>query len=294
MSRGEAIAIFAGLGGMIGWGFADFFAKRTIDQIGDLATLFWSQLIGVVPILGVLLVVQDVPSLRGFDPVYLVLFGIVSGLSYLPLYSGFGKGQISVLSPIFASYSALVVLLSVVLFRESVPGRQWLAIAVVFAGVLLVSADPRYLGRIARGREHVAAAGVREVLLALIVYSFWLVLLDRFIHGRAWVLFVLVIRSVAVLTLAAYALGRQRGLRVDRPGMWPYLVLVGCCDVAAYSAVAYGFSASSHVSIVAMLSSAFSLPTLLLARVFLKERLTSVQKASACLILGGIALVSAR
>lgn len=45
------IAILTGLVAMLGWGFADFFAKKTIDEIGDLATLFWSQLIGAIPLL---------------------------------------------------------------------------------------------------------------------------------------------------------------------------------------------------------------------------------------------------
>ena len=35
----QALAIFAGLGGMFGWGLADFFAKRVIDSIGELKTL---------------------------------------------------------------------------------------------------------------------------------------------------------------------------------------------------------------------------------------------------------------
>ncbi|MFN2571957.1 MAG: hydantoinase B/oxoprolinase family protein, partial [Gemmatimonadales bacterium] len=41
-------AITAGLLGMLGWGCADFFAKKTIDKIGDLPTLFWGQLLGLI------------------------------------------------------------------------------------------------------------------------------------------------------------------------------------------------------------------------------------------------------
>ena len=29
-------------GGMFGWGLADFFAKKTIDKIGDIQTLAWA------------------------------------------------------------------------------------------------------------------------------------------------------------------------------------------------------------------------------------------------------------
>ena len=40
------LAILAGLCGMFGWGFADFCAKKTIDEIGDMATLAWGHIFG--------------------------------------------------------------------------------------------------------------------------------------------------------------------------------------------------------------------------------------------------------
>ena len=36
------LAGLAGLGGMMGWGLADFFAKKTIDEIGDVVSLVWA------------------------------------------------------------------------------------------------------------------------------------------------------------------------------------------------------------------------------------------------------------
>jgi drug/metabolite transporter (DMT)-like permease len=70
--------------------------------------------------------------------------------------------------------------------------------------------------------------------------------------------------------------------------------LIGLCDIGAYSAVAFGFGATSHPSVIVVLSSTFSLPTLLLARVFLKERLGHTQKLAACTILAGTVLVALR
>ena len=46
MDHALLIAILAGLGGMIGWGFADFFAKKTIDRIGDIPSLVWAHVFG--------------------------------------------------------------------------------------------------------------------------------------------------------------------------------------------------------------------------------------------------------
>ena len=48
MQQELLIAVLAGLGGMLGWGFADFFAKKTVDKIGDIATLVWAHLFGTL------------------------------------------------------------------------------------------------------------------------------------------------------------------------------------------------------------------------------------------------------
>ena len=125
------------------------------------------------------------------------------------------------------------------------------------------------------------------------MYSVWLALFDHFIGSRDWVFMILVIRTTSALTLGVYADRTRRSLRIaaDRP-LWPYLALIGLCDVGAYSAVAFGFSETPNTSVVAVLSSTFSLPTLILARLFLRERLAALQGVAACIILGGIVLLS--
>src|SRR6266404_2313803 len=119
------IAIIAGLGGMLGWGVADFFAKKTIDKVGDVTTLFWSTSIGIVPLAMLFLFNPTIPSklheLGYVSFLYLAILGAWSGLSYIPAYTAFGKGKIALLSPIFASYAVIVTLLSVLFFKEVIP-----------------------------------------------------------------------------------------------------------------------------------------------------------------------------
>lgn len=290
MDNSLSVALFAGLGGMAGWGLADFFAKKTIDKSSDLTTLFWGQLLGVYPLLLIFLIHPSVPHTTGVDWLFLVLFGIASALSYLPLYNGFGKGQVSLLSPIFASYAAVVALLSIIFFGEAVSVGRLAAIAVVFCGILLISADPREIRRLFKVREP-RLNGVPEVLSAMVAYSFWLILFDRFINGKEWVFYVLVIRSMAALTLLVYSQVRQRSLAVKDKTLWKFLLGVGLFDVAAYSFVAYGFSHTDHVSVIAVLSGAFSVPTIILAHLFLKEKATKLQALATAIIIAGIGLV---
>ncbi len=291
MNSDLSIAILAGLGGMLGWGFADFFAKKTIDQIGDVTTLFWAQFIGVMPLLIIFLVHPTVPHLQRFDPLFLLAFGAISALSYIPLYTGFGKGQISLLSPTFASFAGLTALLSALLFHEHIPDLRQLAIVIIFAGILAISADPRDIKRVLRKGKH-SVSGLPEVLGAMVVYSFWLVLLDHFIHGKDWVFYLLIIRVVSSLTLIVYAYIRRIGLKVQNHKLWKYLVCIGLFDIFAYSFVTYGFSVTPFTSVVAVLSGTFSLPTMVLAWLFLKERITPLQTLAAMTILAGVVIIS--
>jgi drug/metabolite transporter (DMT)-like permease len=286
------IAILAGLGGMVGWGAADFFAKKTIDEIGDLKTLFWGQALGILPLAIAFLVQPKVPSLQGFDPLFILLFGIASALSYLPLYAGFGKGQVSLLSPIFASYSVVVVILAAIFLDASVTGGQWVAIVLVFIGILLLSTDPRELLQSLKVKRE-RGRGVPQVLTAMLIYSVWLLFFDKFLNGKEWLFYLLIIRCVSALTLLGYSLITRQSLSVrQNRGLWKYLLLIGLFDIGAFSAVSYGFSHTDHIGIVTVLSATFSLVTIVLAYAFLKERINRLQAAAAALIICGIVVIS--
>jgi drug/metabolite transporter (DMT)-like permease len=285
------VALVAGVGSMIGWGTADFFAKTTIDKIGDATTLFWQQLIGIIPLLLLYVLHPYMPHLHHFDPLFIVLLGIVSGLSYLPLYNGFGKGQLSLLSPIFASYSVMVVLLSIIFLREPLHAGRTLAIVVTIIGILLISTDLHDL-RTSAHKHAFRLAGLPEVASAMVMYSIWLIFLDKFLVGKEWLLFVLLIRIFSTLTIFGYSRVKRISLKVPDRKLWKYLVGIGVFDVLAFSFVSYGFSHTQFPSIIAVLSATFSLPTLILARLFLKERINRQQLAAALVILAGVVLIS--
>ena len=128
---------------MFGWVIADIFAKKTIDAIGDVTSLFWCQLIGVVPLAVLFAIRPVIPQLNCKEWFYLAGLGVWGGLSYIPTYIAFGKGKVSLLSPIFASYAVIVTILSATFFGEVIPVGRKLAFAIVFIGVVLISGDPR-------------------------------------------------------------------------------------------------------------------------------------------------------
>jgi drug/metabolite transporter (DMT)-like permease len=178
-----------------------------------------------------------------------------------------------------------------VIFHESIPLNQGVAIAVVFAGLLLANGDPREIRTLLNSPGQ-KTRGIPEVGSAMLIYSLWLVLLDRLLNGHSWVFILLMIRAISVTTLLIYAIFKNQNLKIYDKSLWKFLAAIGLFDVAAYSFVAYGFSHTSNLSIVAVLSAAFSVPTIILAHIFLKERVTKLQLLATVFIIAGIVLVS--
>lgn len=293
------IAVLAGLGGMLGWGLADFFAKKTIDAVGDLVSLVWAHLFGTTLFFFVFLYqvfiakqTVHIPS----DPgvwILLVFFGTLQALVYFLAYQGFGKGPIAVLNPVFASYAGLAALISILFLGEKVELQRIIPLFVIFVGILFISTDFKALlakkMRIAFGTP-----GIKEVFSASIFAAFWTVFWDKFVGGHDWILYAFFMYAFMTIAIVFLARAKNTKLAIKKPYIWKFLFLIGFSEVVAYLAISLGFSATSFTSVVAILSGAFSLPTIILARIFLKERLSAIQTLGAAIIILGIIMLSLR
>ena len=292
-----AIAVIAGLGGMLGWGIADFLAKKTIDELGDVVSLVWAHVFGfaVFVVLAVVSMVMadggPVVPPSGAAWLAVLVFGVLQAIVYLLVYKGFGKGQVAVLNPVFASFSGLTALLSVMFFGEMVRGPLLLTLAAIFAGILMLSIDLDALRqrRVSIGR----VPGLPEIGAATLLAAVWTVFWYQFVNGRDW--FWYAFYMYLFMTIALWIVARVRRVRlaVPAPRLWFQLALIGAFEVGAYVSISLGYSLTTRTSVVALLSGAFSLPTIVLARAFLKERVTSLQTAGSAVVIFGIMLLSA-
>jgi drug/metabolite transporter (DMT)-like permease len=289
------IAISAGLGGMLGWGVADFFAKKTIDRIGDISSLVWSHLFGTLLFIGVALFLSHLRQQPLFIPrdittwMLLGFFGALQAAVYLLVYRGFGKGQVAVLNPLFASFSGLTAAVSILVFGEPVSAYRLLALGVIFAGILLTSIDVEAL-RSSRLRL-AYIPGLKEVAIATVLAALWTILWDQFVGGRDWLSYALFMYAFMTATIVVVSLLQRLRFSVVPPDIWKFLILIGFCETGAYIAISLGYSETSLTSVVVLLSGAFSLPTIILARTFLRERTTTAQTVGTGTIIFGITLL---
>lgn len=294
MQQELLIAIFTGVGGMLGWGLADFFAKKTIDRVGSIVSLVWAHLFGtsifvLIAILQFILFgkLMSIPN----DPFVwagLLFFGILQMVVYWLAYEGFGKGQIAVLNPVFASFTGVVAVISILVFGEEAGANRLIALVVIFAGVILISLDIK--GLVSKSLNFVP--GLKEVGAAAILAAIWTLGWDKFVGGQDWLSYALFM--YLFMTLAAFVIAKllQVGLSGVRPNLWIFLLGIGLGETVAYAAISLGYASTSFTSVVALISGAFSLPTIILSYIFLKEKVTVVQRVGTFIIIAGIVILS--
>lgn len=296
MDRELLIAGVAGLGGMLGWGFAEFATKISVDKIGTIASLVWAHVLGTIILFSLLFAKLLVDHADVNFPTDLsewaglIFFGTLQTIVYYFAYKGFEKGEVSILSPIFASFAGLVALLSVVMFGEVLKIGFAPALVLIFGGVILINID---LGSL--NLRHIRikpVAGLKEIIIATVLATVWTLGWDKFSKNKDWMVYA--IFMFLFMTISAFFIAKIANVNLSetRGGVWKSLWLIAIGEVVAYLAITLGYASTTYTSIVAILSGASALPTIMLARVFLKEKMTRTQTISSLIIIAGIALLA--
>jgi drug/metabolite transporter (DMT)-like permease len=291
-----ALALAAG----ISWGSADFVGGLMTRRLSPAHVLLVSQSVGLV-LTGVLVLVlrEPVPALRYW------LIGVGGGLSasigLAALYRGLAVGPMSIVAPI-ASLSVIPPVVVGFLEGEAPAATQLIGMGLAAAGVALAARAPddpaaptRADGpRLRSGLDGPRlpgrfATGIGLALTAALFLGLFVVALDKGGEGgTAWGVFVIRLTSAPIF-LAAVALSGD-GRRPDR-GDVATLGFVGLFDTGANVLFALA-SQRGLLSLVAVLGSLYPVSTVLLARTFLRERLSRTQAVGVLAAFAGVALIA--
>jgi drug/metabolite transporter (DMT)-like permease len=292
MNLGLTLAIIAGLAAMLGWGTADFFAKKSIDKVGHVTSIFWMQALGIIPLVFFVFWSGFSWSQLTQSTILLILFfAAIDAVGYLMFYKALEKGKVSIIGPIVASYAGFSVIISTIFLGEKINLTTGILLAMIFAGIIIISTD---INEIIKGnfKKQDFVNGLPEALLGVVLFSIWFPFWDKFITGKNWLEMLFLLRIVMSLMLLFYSGAIREKLILKDKKVFGWLLVVGILDVLAYFALTWGYSVSSHTSIIIMLSSIYSVPTLILARLYLNERLNKFQIFGIGLILLGVAALA--
>jgi drug/metabolite transporter (DMT)-like permease len=276
------IAVTLALCASLAWGFADFGAGVASRRQPALVVGWMMQAVGLVAAALVVLALWDSPpSWR--QALWAAAAGTIGLVGLISFYHGLSIGPMGIVGPLTTT-AALVPLVYGLARGERPSSLQLAGVALAIAGVIAASLEP-----LPEGRGRKIGAGVGFALLAALGFG-WsrLALHKAAAGGTPWA--VLIMRMCAVPTLLAIA----TATRLPRPARrhWRLLVFVGIFDTAATLLYAAA-STRGLLSVVAVLASLYPVVIVVLARIFLHERIAPPQLAGVAVALAGVALVSA-
>jgi uncharacterized membrane protein len=113
--------------------------------------------------------------------------------------------------------------------------------------------------------------------------------LDVLNSPLGWFVPIIAIRMISFFMISAYFLGTRKSLSIES-SILPRISLIAILDAFAY--ISYSFAISlTYTAVIAPISALFPLITLVLARIFLKERLGIAQKIGIGLAILGVFLL---
>lgn len=285
------MGILSGLISMFGWGTSDFLAANSSRKIGYLLTYFWTQLVAFSLTLIYFLIkfprldINNIPQFL----IFLAPAGFLFMIGTLAFYKGFIGGQVSLVSPIGASWAMITVVLSVIFFKEILQTNQIIAVVLIILGIILVSTN---LKEVLKIKRFTLLKGVKEGLIAMLAWGISLFLIVPASKALGWFLPVFVLKFFGLLLLVIYTLFSRKSLKINFQSSFLILLFfIGFLDVIAFFGYSFGVE-GEYASIIAPIAAAFPLITIILARILLKERFVLNQIFGIISVIIGLVLIS--
>jgi drug/metabolite transporter (DMT)-like permease len=266
------------------WGTADFFAGRLSKMHHPFAVLGFSQVIGLIVGLLIVLVSGDMYG-QAFGVDGYVLSGALAGLfGYIGLaclYEGLSTGRMGVVAPI-SSMSAIIPLIYAIVTGDKLSMIASMGIVIALVGVFCAS-----------GPELSNGLPIKPLLLALgAAAGFGMSLTFMSIGSKESALLTMVsMRAATFFVTISLAMKFRTTGKFSKKDL-PILIFIGAADFLANLLLGVA-TTKGLVSVAMVFGSLYPIATALLAFKFLNERLHKVQYIGIALAVTGVSLISA-
>jgi drug/metabolite transporter (DMT)-like permease len=270
------------------YGSADFFGGLTARRASTIATVFWSQFVGLV-LLAIVLPFLPAATVSSRDWIWGFAAGFSGGIGVAFLYRALAVGAMAVVAPTTAVIAAIIPVLFAFVMGERLRALTWAGVGLALVAIALVSrpakeSDPASPQLPARGLP----PGFGLALLSgVTVGIFFLSLARTTREAGMWPLVAARFASIALFGLIA--LTKRQTLRMSAPATATAFT-GGALDMVA-NALYMTAARIGPLSIVVTLASLYPASTVLLARWILHERLGFVQIAGILCALGAVLII---
>src|SRR6476619_1547102 len=211
------------------YGSADFFGGLTARRANTVATVFWSQFVGLVLLL-VVLPFLPATTVSMHDWIWGFIAGLSGGIGVAFLYRALAIGAMAVVAPTTAVIAAMIPVLFAFAIGERLRPLTFAGVALALVAIVLVSRPASPEGQENEPRKGFPPGFGLALLSGLSVGIFFLSLARTSAAAGMWPLVAARISSIGLFTIIA--LVAKRTLWMSRPAA-ATATLGGALDMAA-------------------------------------------------------------
>ncbi len=268
------LSILSGIAGMFGWGLYDFLGGVFAKQIGPYKSFFWSQLAGLASILLLGFLVtpsMDVPlGVMFLFPVAAVLYSA----GYLFFFKGFEIGNLSIVAATMNLWAVFTMLFAFTFMGQRLSAIQTVGVLMILAGVTLASLNWSEI----QGRRFQLSSGVKEAIAGAFFFGIYWNVSEIIVEEVGWLVSTALIKLGIVVFMLLFSILSKRGMGLaGTAGKNIFAIFViGMVEAGAVAVVNYGLTIGDAI-LITPIASALSIVTILLAIIFLKDKITKPQ-----------------
>lgn len=264
------LSIIYGLLSAFTWGAGDFTGGLAARKVGSYRSVFYAEVIGIIFLFIVLLFVREIfPNQTVI--IFSMLAGAVGTIGLMLLYHAMAIGMMSIAAPVSALLAATIPVVFGI-FTEGLPDF----LTLIGFGFALFA-----VWMISQGEDGIKdifthLADLKLPLLAGIGFGFYFILVHQATGDTDSIIWPLILSRIGGLILVTiYLIITRSSLKITTPSL-PVISANGILDLAGNFFFILA-SRAGRLDVAAVLSSLFPGATVLLAAIFLKERLTRTQ-----------------
>lgn len=278
-----------GMMSALGYGTGDFVARFTGRSLGANTAVFGVFLTGSLLLTASFLFFPTEITFDWHNAWLLPLAGVANMLMLVLLFTALARGPIGIAAPIVASHPALILVI-LMLMGQLPTATELSGLVIVVLGVIFLSRQTTHFTSSGETSPDYLQKTIFIALAANLAYAVQVIVAQQIAieYGSlqaAWATRVFGLAAILIV----FAGKRER---IDIPiRWWPIVIAHGILDAVGVFALAIGSLGGGRIA-TAVISSAFPVVTVLLARIFISEPVSSRQWIAIAIIVAGVALIS--
>jgi transporter family protein len=279
------LSILCGIGGMFGWGIYDFLGGVYAKQIGPFKSFFWSQLAGLIFALLLIFAFTINLNIPILVIILLPIAAIAYSAGYLFFFRGFEIGNVSIVAATMNLWAVFTMLFAFIFMGQRLSAPQSLGVFMIISGVTLASLNWSNI----KNQSFQLSSGVKETVLGAFFFGVFWNISEVISEEIGWLLTTLFVKFGIILFLLLFSYLIKRELDLDKATTKTkcMVVLMGIIEAGAVAIVNYGLTIGDAI-LITPIASALSMVTIILAIIFLKDKVTKLQRLGIITAIAGI------